>query len=293
MSRLSRRAFLIGAGGVAVAGGGGVLVNDGVLPGRVRAYQLLGLNGDEAPIPKVKPGRRFDGSFVSAKRGGATTGWSVSLPPGTEAAGLPLLVCLHGARADHRTAFDVMGVDRFLAQAVADGVPPFAVASVDGGAESYWHPRADGTDAGAMVTDELLPMVRHRFGFSDRLGLFGWSMGGYGVLRLALEGAGVAAVAALSPALATSYGEAPEGAFDSDTEFRQNDVVGHAGDMPNVPLRIDCGKGDPFYFAVHDFIERLTFTPVGGFEAGAHTYGYMRRMLPTQLAFIGQHLESA
>ena len=57
-------------------------------------------------------------------------------------------------------AAQVMGgcVEQGWAQAVAAGLPPFAVVAVDGGG-SYWHKRASGEDAGAMVLDELIPML--------------------------------------------------------------------------------------------------------------------------------------
>src|SRR5690242_2693494 len=120
MAPVSRRAVLLGGAGIGASAlaTGGLLVNEGVLPGRVRAYDLLGLNGKSEPIPDVAPGRRYDGSFDSAARGGVRTGWSMSVPPGLQPQGLPLLVCLHGARADHNAAFDSLGIDRFLAQAV-------------------------------------------------------------------------------------------------------------------------------------------------------------------------------
>ncbi|RZI81115.1 MAG: esterase, partial [Microbacterium sp.] len=197
------------------------------------------------------------------------------------------------AGADHRKAFDTLGVDRFLAQAVADGVPPFAVASVDGGAKSYWHPREDGTDSGAMVMDELVPILRGRFSLGTNTALYGWSMGGYGALRLAMRGAAVQAVAACSPALFASYGDTAEGSFDSPADFEANGLRGQGGDFPDVPVRIDCGNGDPFYFPVRDFVEDLPTPPEGGFEDGAHHYGYMRRMLPNEFEFIGEKLAGA
>jgi low temperature requirement protein LtrA len=43
---------------------------------------------------------------------------------------------------------------------VAADARPWAVVGVDGGDASYWHARADGTDAEAMVLDELLPTLR-------------------------------------------------------------------------------------------------------------------------------------
>ena len=94
------------------------------------------------------------------------------------------MVCLHGLGGDHTTPVAQLGIDRFLAAAVADGVPRFAVATVDGGT-TYWHPRPTGEDAGAMVLDELLPMLRAQGLRTHRLAFQGWSMGGYGALRLA------------------------------------------------------------------------------------------------------------
>lgn len=292
MAAVSRRAVLLGGAGISASAlaTGGLLVNEGILPGRVRAYALLGLNGEDAPIPDVAPGRRYSGSFDSAARGGVRTAWAMSVPPDHQPEGLPLLVCLHGARADHRAAFDLMGVDRFLAEAVNAGVPPFAVASVDGGAASYWHPRADGTDSGAMVVDELIPLLTERFSLSGGSALWGWSMGGYGALRLAMRGAPVLAVAATSPALFASYGDTSAGSFDSRADFEAEGLRGDGGSFPDVPVRVDCGNGDPFFFAVRDFVEDLPRLSEGGFEDGAHTSGYMRRMLPDQLAFIGSRL---
>lgn len=292
MAEISRRAVVLGGAGIAAAtvATGGLLVNEGVLPGRVRAYSLLGLNGEKAPIPDVRPGRRFDGSFDSQARGGVRTAWSLSLPPDLEPIDLPLVVALHGARADHTAAFDKMGVDRFLAQAVADGVPPFAIASVDGGRESYWHPRADGTDSAAMVIDELVPMLTERFKLGNELGLYGWSMGGYGALRLAMRGAPVKAVVACSPALFESYGDTSHDAFDDKADFAKEGLRDAGSEFPDLPVRIDCGNGDPFYFAVREFIQDLPEAPAGGFEDGAHTYGYMRRVLPNQLRFLGANL---
>lgn len=292
MAAVSRRALLLGGAGIGASAlaTGGLLVNEGVLPGRVRAYEMFGLNGESAPIPDLAPGRRYDGSFDSAARGGERTAWSMTVPPDYRPEGLPLLVCLHGAGADHGAAFDSLGVDRFLAQAVAAGVPPFAVASVDGGANSYWHPRADGTDSGAMVLDELVPMLTERFSLSGGFALYGWSMGGYGALRLALRGASALAVAACSPTLFSSFDEAAPGAFDGAEDFDAEGLRGEGRNFPEVPVRIDCGNGDPYFFGVRDFIEDLPKLTEGGFEDGSHRIGYMRRMLPNQLAFVGARL---
>ncbi len=51
-----------------------------------------------------------------------------------------------------------LGLDRFLAAGVRAGLPPLAIASVDGGT-TYWHRRQDGEDAGAMVLEEFVPLL--------------------------------------------------------------------------------------------------------------------------------------
>lgn len=281
--RLSRRtvlrAGLAGGAGVAAVGGTGVLVEGDVLPGRSRAYSLLGLNGEDAPIPDVAAGPRAGGSFVSAARGGVEVGWSVAYPPGSSPdEALPVLVALHAGRGDHETVFDGgLALDRFLAGAVLAGVPAFAVAAADGA--GAWAPQPDGTDAGAMVVEELLPRLAARGLDTARVGFLGWSMGGYGALLLgATTGQAVRAVVATSPALPAA--ESPD-ALDLDplrSAYRR------------IPLRVDVGRGDPFYHRVRDLREDLEPTPAGGVGAGGHTHGYWRRMAPAQLAFVGAHL---
>ncbi len=53
-----------------------------------------------------------------------------------------------------------------------------ALVSDDGG-NGYWHARRDGSDKGAMVREELIPLALRRRGLpaSTRTGLLGWSMG--------------------------------------------------------------------------------------------------------------------
>ena len=159
------------------------------------------------------PGRTVRGSFVSGKRGNRRTSWAVAYPPGSStSARLPLLVFLHGLGQDHRAAFGTqLGLDRFLAAHVKGGGSPFAIASVDGGT-TYYHPRPEGQDAGAMVLDELVPLLAGRGLRTERIGLMGLSMGGYGVLRLGglLGAARCAVVVAESPAIWTNPDDASQ-----------------------------------------------------------------------------------
>jgi hypothetical protein len=71
-----------------------------------------------------------------------------------------IIFCLHGYDEDHRFAFDQIHVPDVAASVGLRA----AVAGVDGGPGSYWHKRADGTDALSMLLHEFVPMVRGMVG---------------------------------------------------------------------------------------------------------------------------------
>lgn len=248
---------------------------------------------DSSSSPGHRAADRFvSGSFRSAHMRGARVGWSIAYPPGhSPGSALPVVVALHGRGGSHRTAFDVLHLDTVLDGVVGrHGVSPFAVASVDGGDHGYWHRRADGTDAGAMVAEELVPMLRERH-LDGPLGLYGWSMGGYGALLLAgTRRVRVRAAAVASPALFSTAGNTPPGAFDGAADYLRNDVYSHPGRLDAIPLRVDCGRSDPFYPATRDFVARLRDRPAGGFGPGHHDPAYWRGVAPAELAFLGSRL---
>jgi len=253
---------------------------------------VSGCGGGSGPRAAGK-GPRVDGRFTSEKMGGASVGWTLAYPDGHHAGErLPVVVSLHGRGATHRTTFTVLGLAGVLDRLVAHGVPAFALASVDGGDHGYWHRRTDGTDAGAMVVDELVPMLGKRGLDTGRLGLYGWSMGGYGALLLAGGALPAAAVAVASPALFTSSGSTPSGAFDDAEDYARNDVFGHPERLATVPLRIDCGRSDPFFAATRDFVGQLKPHPAGGFQPGRHDAAYWRRQAPAELSFLGRRLSA-
>ena len=96
---VSRRAVLLGALGLAAAGCSSSL---------------------PAGVPSISPGALVSGVFLSRKRGGVPTGWSIAYPPGHDpGAALPVLVALHERGGDHTKTFGgSLHLDRFLAQAV-------------------------------------------------------------------------------------------------------------------------------------------------------------------------------
>lgn len=290
--RPTRRGLLTGAGLLAVGTGvGGFGVREGVLPGRT---WLEGRFGDrvDGPVPDVAAGRVVEGSFVSGARRGVRCGWAVAYPPGRARDGdLPVAVVLHGKHGNHAKVFDhdYLALDKFLAVAVAESGTPFALASVDGG-NSYWHARDSGEDAGAMVHDELLPLLARHGLRTDRVGLMGWSMGGFGALSLAGRwGADrVAAVVAESPALFRSYQDATPGAYDDPADYASVTVFGRQDELAGIPLRIDCGTADPFLDATRAYVESFPTRPAGVFSEGGHDVGYWRSMAPAQLRFLAR-----
>jgi pimeloyl-ACP methyl ester carboxylesterase len=296
----SRRAVLLGGVGVVAAGaaGAGAGVYEGALPGRPQLQAVLGLNGEAGKVPDVEPALAEEGSFVSERRGGVETGFTV-LTPLNSPAGLPVVVALHGRGSNHRSLARGLRLERFLEDHVERGGAPFALCTVDGG-QSYWHPRPSGEDASAMVVDEFLPMLAER-GLraepADRIGLLGWSMGGYGALRLAgLLGPGrVAAVCAVSPAMWSDPADASVSGFADAREYEEFTVQGRQEDLAGIPVRIDCGTGDQFYRVTEDYVAGFPADAdvVSTFEPGAHDEDYWRRMLPAELEFLGRHLTSS
>jgi S-formylglutathione hydrolase FrmB len=228
------------------------------------------------------------GSFVSAARGGAQTNWVIALPPGQtpQNGTLRPVIALHGKDGNANMILDC-GVEDGLAQLVKAGKPPFAVVGVDGGSNSYWHKRASGEDPGAMVLEELLPMLSSMGFDTSRVGLMGWSMGGYGAMHLGakLGPSRVAGICAISPALFTSYTGSTFGSFDSYDDWMQNTVVGVPA-LSQIPLRVDCGTFDRFYFATRQFVNQLKTPPAGSFSLGGHDIGYWRAQLPGELAWM-------
>lgn len=275
---ISRRTLLAGAAGVALTAAAGALAFD--------RQQL------PAGVPDVKVDRVDTGTFVSAKRGGVATSWSLSYPPGDFAGPLPIVIALHGRSEDNRSAFDGgLHLDRFLADAVAKGTPPFGIASVDGGDHGYWHPRHDG-DTAAMVLDEFLPLLADKGADIARVGFLGWSMGGYGALYLAGRlGARRCKVAvAESPAIWHQAGQSADGAFDDAADFDAHSIFGHLHALAGIPLRIDCGASDGFAAITRDLRAALSPTPAGGIEPGKHDMSYWRSQAAAQVRFAGAHL---
>jgi enterochelin esterase-like enzyme len=143
-----------------------------------------------------------------------------------------------------------------------------------------------------MVIDEFLPLLGRRGLDTTRIGLLGWSMGGYGALYLAgALGAQRTAVAiAESPAVWHRAGDSAAGAFDDAEDFDEHAIFGRTSLLDGIPVRLDCGAADGFAPVTRDLRAALSPTPAGGIEPGGHDAGYWRSQAAAQLRFAATHL---
>jgi S-formylglutathione hydrolase FrmB len=306
----SRRRFLRYAlGGVALvaaaAGAGFELVDHGVLPGKSELDQFDGACDVPAPdfAPYAAPGPQYSGTFYSPARQ-RTVGYSIGYPPGHGPGDrLPLVIALHGFGGDHANALS--GLTPSQAVALKPGgipLPPLTLVTVDGGG-GYWNPHP-GDNPQAMLTDELIPLCQRRgLGAGVRkIGVLGISMGGYGAILLAEKYPHlIAAVAAISPAIWTSYAEARSAnpvAYASAADFAADDAVTHAAALAGVPVRVASAAADPFYDGVQALTRALPRNPGGVpaevyFGNGCHTGPFFNAQEPPSLAFLARHLTSS
>ena len=283
---LGRRRFLGLLGGavaVGALGAGGLLgLDEGFRHKLEDAWAYA--DGPDLALPS-SGARVVTGSFHSRFMH-REVGWAYSVP----AKGEPraIVISLYGKGADQFAPFDSL----HLPDAAAHVGAPLSIASADGGGDNYWHKRANGTDAHAMLVDELVPLLTRRLGALP-FALHGYSMGGYGAL-LTAERAALAhgdnffnGVAASSPALWSAADETAPGAFDSAQDFYANDVFSGVAALRSLRVRLDCGELDPFYQATRQLSALMTWPHVAVFRPWAtHTSGYWRSVAPAQMVFL-------
>ena len=202
---------------------------------------------------------------------------------------------LHGEGGNHRNALNFMSPAKALAMRVGGHqLRPMTMVTVDGG-RGYWNPHP-GDDPFGMLVHELIPLCRRRgLGRATRgVGAMGISMGGYGALLLGEKKPGlIRAVAAISPAIWTSYDQArhanPE-AYASESAFRWADVVRHTSGLAKTPVRMAIGYDDPFLPGVQAIEPTLPPRATVIVGPGCHSTPFFAQQLPASLAFLARYL---
>jgi enterochelin esterase-like enzyme len=294
--------LIYGLGSVAAvvaAGAAGVeLVSHGVLPGKQVLDQLDGAcSVPRPPLQFSTPGASISNSFYPHARN-RTVGYTIAYPPGHgPGSTLALVVMLHGFGDNHTNALAGMSPAQAMALHIGqEPLTPMAMVTVDGGT-GYWNPHP-GDNPMAMVIGELIPLCQRR-GLGrppQRIGTMGISMGGYGALLLAEKHPHlIDAVAAISPAIWTSYAQARAanaGAYASAADFAADDAVTHAGALTGMPVRVASGESDPFHPGVEALATALPPAAVVDFSPGCHAGSFFVAQEPPSLAFLAEHLTS-
>lgn len=251
-----------------------------------------------SPTTLSTPSLEGDGTPVHGTLASAATGlthnWVVIYPPGSPTtAALPVAIVLHGM-GDNIDALNKLNYAVHLGEAVRVGVPPFALAAIDGGV-LFWQ-KMNGQDGGALVATDFVGLLASRGLDTSRLALTGWSMGGWGTLRLAgheLSGK-LRAAAPVSSPLYPNAASTPEH-WMSDADFEANNPYTRPQLLKGLPLWIACGTSDPFYPGNVDFVRILrkspgVLKPQTHFSPGVHGFVFWESIVTDQFRFLGKHL---
>ncbi|MCX2949548.1 alpha/beta hydrolase [Lentzea sp. NEAU-D7] len=241
----------------------------------------------------AKPAIRFERVYSAARHREVTLAFY--LPAGANTRGLPMSILLHGLHGDARHAA-VGNLPEVLAAAVAKGsVPAFGFVAVDGG-DNYWHENVPGDDPMAMLLDEVPRWLKER-GYGEPFAVTGVSMGGFGSLlyarRRAERGDPVAAAAAISPGLITTWPEmAKRRAFKNEGEWASLDPLRHLKATGPTALGVWIGDRDRFIEGTRRFI-REARPQVGTVKAGGHDDGLYRKVTPDVVQFLAKYAKRA
>ena len=272
------------------------LVEHSVLPGKATLDVITGAcDVAQPPLQFATLGPEYSRRFYSRARN-REVGYTIAYPPGHKLGDrLPLVVMLHGEGGDHTDSIGGLFPRNALALQV-DGAPlrPMAIVTVDGG-RGYWNPHP-GDDPMGMVVDELIPRLQ-QIGLGRppyKIGALGVSMGGYGAILFAEKFPHLFhAVAAISPAVWTSYGQANgvnSAAYASPAAFAAADVVTHTGGLAGIPVRVASGNDDPFHPGVVALAKALRPGAIVEMSEGCHSASFFRQQAPPSIEFLSRHL---
>ncbi|MEC3977485.1 alpha/beta hydrolase [Amycolatopsis sp. H20-H5] len=276
MAAVSRRGVLLG--------GAGVLLAACSAPGRSPI-----VSGPSAVVPP-SAAAPLDKPVTVQRMRSAARGTDVDLllvaPTGVPAKGLPVCLALHGRGANARTFLD-LGLPAALDEAVASGVPPFAVAAVDG--DHYWSDVGTGDDPQRMLSQEVPGWLQQRQ-LRPAAAVLGISMGGFGALRFARDHHELKAVAVCSAALFVSWSDAKSRKVFADREqWEANEPLLHTDELRGLSTGVWCGTEDPFAGADRKLIKAVQ-PEVAKLSEGGHNDQFWRGVLPDVLKFVGENL---
>ena len=286
--RCSRRALLAAIGVVIATAAGGVTY----VSSSSTEQQIATANGVRT-VPAVKPTVRYERVYSAARHREVTLAFHI--PTGANPRGLPMSILLHGLHGDARHAA-VGNLPEVLTAAVAKGsVPAFGFVAVDGG-DNYWHENVAGDDPMAMLLDEVPRWLKER-GYGEPFAVTGVSMGGFGSLlyarRRAERGDPVAAAAAISPGLITTWPEmAKRRAFRDEAEWAALDPLRHPEATGRTALGVWIGDRDRFIEGTRRFIREVR-PEVGTVKPGGHDDGLYRKVTPDVVQFLAKYAKRA
>lgn len=277
--RLTRRGFLLGGLGAGIAATCGCAAPPTNASGgpTLRAQVPESLSRPAAPNEPIttetihSPARNADVQLITIRPAGV-------------GGRLPVCLALHGRGSNARMFLD-LGIPEFLNAAVAAGVKPFGVVSVDGG-DTYWVAKRPTDDPQKMLNEDVPTWLANR-GFAAPFAALGISMGGYGALNYART-PGLSAVAAISAAMFSSWADAKiRNAFADEASWEATEPLRHVEALGSVALGVWCGASDPFIPQARQLVTKAN-PKVGAISAGGHDEGYWRKIMPDVLRFIGE-----
>jgi S-formylglutathione hydrolase FrmB len=215
------------------------------------------------------------------------------IPAGAGGQRRPLLVFLHGKGENQDSNLD----NAMFAALARLGSRAPDVVFPDGGADSYWHDRADGAWGSYVVREVVAQALSRLHADPKRVAIGGISMGGFGALDIArLHPGRFCAVGGHSAALWVNGGDSAAGAFDDAQDFARHDVIAaaRAADAYRATaVWIDVGTQDPFRVADTTLADTLRAHghPVQ-FHVwpGAHDQGYWQSHWSSYLQFYATAL---
>ncbi len=246
-------------------------------------------------LPSTAAGSSLSELTIESRAVGTDLDVSVIEPGGAPPArGWPLLVFLHGAGGSDQSFLQNPAVRRGLARL---GTRAPLVAFPDGEL-SWWHRRESG-DWARYVVHEVIPAVSRRFDADPRrVAIGGISMGGFGAYHLGLlYPRRFCAVGGHSAGLWLDRSEEFPGAFDSEADYRRNDVLRAVQSDPHAfgktPIWNDYGDEDWFVPGNEAFVTALR-TGDADLTAhvwpGGHDSAYWDAHFPAYLRFYANSL---